>query len=109
MINVLDRWMLENVYNFNIFVTIMMLIYVGSLLVLFFIGKKFGKPDERTNAIYLKIISSMFTTQLIMTGLFISLVDSNIHHFRQFLLLFQAFVFLVGAISAFRLYQKDFR
>ncbi|MGM0890526.1 MAG: 6-aminohexanoate hydrolase [Bacillota bacterium] len=108
MIDVLDRWMLENVVNFNIFVGIMMFIYIGSLLVLFFVGKKFGKPDERTNAIYLKIISSMFTTQLIMTGLFISLVDSDIQHFRQFLLLFQAIVFLVGAISAIRLYQKEF-
>ncbi|MEH7010007.1 6-aminohexanoate hydrolase [Neobacillus niacini] len=108
MIDVLDRWMLENVVNFNIFVGIMMFIYIGSLLVLFFVGKKFGKPDERTNAIYLKIISSMFTTQLIMTGLFISLVDSDIQYFRQFLLLFQAIVFLVGAISAIRLYQKEF-
>ena len=108
MIDVLDRWMLESVGNFNIFVGVMTFIYIGALLVLCFVGKKFGRPDERTNAIYLKIISSMFTTQLIMTGLFISLVDSNIHYFRQFLLLFQAIVFLVGAINAFRLYKKDF-
>ncbi|MCH7320477.1 6-aminohexanoate hydrolase [Solibacillus sp. MA9] len=108
MIDVLDRWMLESVVNFNIFVGIMTFIYIGSLLVLFFVGKKFGKPDERTNSIYLKIISSMFSTQLIMTGMFISLVDNDIQNFRQFLLLFQAIVFLVGAISAFRLYKKDF-
>ncbi|ATP39784.1 6-aminohexanoate hydrolase [Solibacillus sp. R5-41] len=108
MIDVLDRWMLESVVNFNIFVGVMTFIYIGSLLVLFFVGKKFGKPDERTNAIYLKIMSSMFSTQLIMTGVFISLVDNDIQNFRQFLLLFQAIVFLVGAISAFRLYKKDF-
>jgi len=108
MIDVLDKWMLESVGNFNIFVGVMTFIYIGSLLVLFFVGKKFGKPDERTNAIYLKIISSMFTTQLIVTTIFISLVDSNIVYFRQFLLLFQAIVFLVGAINAFRLYKKDF-
>lgn len=108
MIDAVDRWMLESVNNFNLFVAIMTFIYVGSIVVLFFIGRKFGSPDERTNAIYLKIISSMFTTQLIMTAIFISLVDSNIHHFRQFLLLFQSIVFLVGAIRALRLYRKEF-
>ncbi|MEH7505579.1 6-aminohexanoate hydrolase [Neobacillus drentensis] len=108
MIDVLDRWMLESVVNFNIFVGIMMFIYIGSLLVLFFVGKKFGKPDERTNAIYLQITSTMFITQLIVTGLFISWVDRDIQYFRQFLLFFQAIVFLVGAIRSIRLYRKEF-
>lgn len=74
---------------------------------LFYIGKKFGKPDERTNAIYFKITSCMFITQLLMNSIFISLVDSNIQYFRQFFILFQAFVFFVGAVYAFRLYRKE--
>jgi hypothetical protein len=108
MIDLLDRWMLESSVNFNVFVGMMMLIYMGSIVALFFIGKKVGKPNEKTNAIYLRVISSMFFTQLIMTGLFISLVDSNIHNFRQFLLLFQAIVLLIGAVSAFGFYQKGY-
>ncbi|MEQ2527269.1 6-aminohexanoate hydrolase [Robertmurraya yapensis] len=109
MIDVLNNWMLESSQNFNIVVGLTMVLYVGSLLVLFYIGKKFGKPDERTNGIYLKISSCMFTTQLIVSAIFISLVDRNIEYFRQFFILFQAIVFIVGAIYAFRLYRKDFK
>ncbi|PWW28871.1 hypothetical protein DFO73_105107 [Cytobacillus oceanisediminis] len=109
MIDVLNNWMLESSQNFNVIVGLTMVLYVGSLVVLWYICNKFGKPDERTNAIYLKIISCMFTTQLIMNAIFISLVDRNIEYFRQFFILFQGIVFLVGAIYAFRLYRKDFK
>lgn len=109
MINVLNDWMSESIQNFNIIVGLTMLLYVGSLIVLFYIGRKFGRPDERTNAIYLKIISCMFTTQLIMSTIFISFIDQDIQYFRQFFILFQAVVFLVGAIYAFRLYKKDYK
>ncbi|MFD9628343.1 6-aminohexanoate hydrolase [Peribacillus muralis] len=109
MIDVLNNWMLERSQNFNVIVGLTMILYAGSLIVLWYIGNKFGKPDERTNAIYLKIISCMFTTQLIMNAIFISLVDRNIEYFRQFFILFQGIVFLVGAIYAFRLYRKGFK
>ncbi|WP_068677813.1 6-aminohexanoate hydrolase [Oceanobacillus sp. Castelsardo] len=109
MIDVLNNWMLESSYNFNVIVGLTMVLYAGSLFMLFYIGNKFGRPDERTNAIYLKIVSCMFTTQIIMNGIFITLVDSDIEYFRQFLILFQAIVFLVGAIYAFSLYRKDFK
>ncbi|WP_057915596.1 hypothetical protein [Peribacillus muralis] len=109
MIDVLNNWMLESSQNFNVIVGLTMVLYAGSLVVLWYIGKKFGKPDERTNAIYLKIISCMFTTQIIMNAIFISLVDRNIEYFRQFFILFQGLVFLVGAIYAFRLYRKEFK
>ncbi|MRG86000.1 6-aminohexanoate hydrolase [Salinibacillus xinjiangensis] len=108
MIGVLNNWMLESSKNFNVIVGLTIVLYAGSLLVLWYIGNKFGKPDERTNNIYLKIISCMFTTQLIMNAIFISLVDRNIEYFRQFFILFQGIVFLIGAIYAFRLYRKDF-
>ncbi len=109
MIDVLNNWMLESSKNFNVIVGLTMVLYAGSLLVLLYIGNKFGKPDERTNAIYLKIISCMFSTQLIMNAIFISFVDRNIEYFRQFLILFHGIVFLVGAIYALRLYRKDFK
>lgn len=109
MIDTVNDWMLEGSRNFNVVVGFSMVICIGALLVLFYIGKKFGKPDERTNAIYLKIISCMFTTQLFMNAIFISLVDRDIEYFRQFFILFQGIVFLVGAIYAFRLYRRDFK
>ncbi|MGG0821765.1 6-aminohexanoate hydrolase [Paenibacillus turicensis] len=109
MIDVLNHWMSESTQNFNIIVGLTMALYVGSLTVLLYIVNKFGKPDERTNAIYLKIISCMFTTQLIMSTVFITFVDGDIQFFRQFFVLFQAVVFLVGAIYAFRLYKKDYK
>lgn len=109
MIDVLNNWMLESSQNFNVIVGLTMVLYLGSLVVLWYISNQFGKPDERTNAIYLKIISCMFTTQLIMNAIFISLVDRDIEYFRQFFILFQGIVFLVGAIYAYRLYRKDFK
>lgn len=109
MIDLLNKWMLESTDNFNIVVGFTALLLVGSCIALFIIGKKFGQPDERTNGIYLKIISCMFTTQIIMNGLFISLVGRDIENFRQFFILFEALVFFVGAIYSFRLYRKDFR
>lgn len=109
MIDLLNNWMLESSDNFNVIVGLTMVLYVGSLLMLFYVGKKFGKPDERTNAIYLKIISYMFTTQIIMNAIFITLVNRDIEYFRQVFILFQGIVFLVGAIYAFRLYRKDFK
>ncbi|WP_338754956.1 6-aminohexanoate hydrolase [Bacillus sp. FJAT-52991] len=87
----------------------MTLLFSGSGIVLFIIWKKFGQPDERTNAIHLKIISCMFITQLIMNSVFISLVDKDIECFRQIFILFEAFVFFVGAIYSFRLYRKEFK
>ncbi|MEH6942136.1 6-aminohexanoate hydrolase [Bacillus sp. JJ722] len=109
MIDVLNKWMLESTQNFNITVGIITIISLGSLIVLFIICKKFGRPDERTNGIYFKIISCMFLTQLIMNSSFISLVDSNIEYFRQFFLLFNSFVYLIGAIYAYGLYRKEFK
>ncbi|WP_047981912.1 hypothetical protein [Ornithinibacillus contaminans] len=109
MIDVLNEWMLESTTNFNIIAGITMLVYAGSILSLFIISKKFGKPDERTNGIYLKIIVCMFVTQLIMNSIFISWVDRDIDYFRQFFILFQGIVFLVGAVYSFILYRKDFK
>ncbi|QDP40266.1 6-aminohexanoate hydrolase [Radiobacillus deserti] len=109
MIEVLNNWMLESSQNFNMIVGLTMVMYVGSIAVLIFIGKKFGRPDERTNTIYFKITSCMFMTQLIMNSIFISLVDRDIDYFRQFFLLFQGIVFVVGAIYSYSLYKKDFK
>ncbi|MDC2865104.1 6-aminohexanoate hydrolase [Bacillus sp. BP-3] len=108
MIDLLNNWMSESTDNFNTFVGFIALLWLGSIIVLFIIGKKFGRPDERTNAIYLKIISCMFTTQLIMNGAFISLVGKDMY-FRQFFILFEAIVFFVGAIYSVRLYRKEFK
>ncbi|KGR76304.1 hypothetical protein [Ureibacillus sinduriensis] len=109
MVELLNSWMLESSGNFNMIVGLTMVLWVGSLVVQFFFSNKIGKPDERTNAIYLKIISCMFTTQLIMNAIFITFVDRDIEYFRQFFLLFQGVVFLVGAIYTIRLYRKDFK
>ncbi|PFR83636.1 6-aminohexanoate hydrolase [Bacillus cereus] len=100
--------MSESTDNFNIVVGFTTLLWVGSVIVLFIIGKKFGQPDERTNAIYLKIVSCMFFTQLIMNGAFISLVGKDMY-FRQFFILFEAIVFFVGAIYSFKLYRQEFK
>ncbi|CAI8816665.1 6-aminohexanoate hydrolase [Bacillus pseudomycoides] len=108
MIKLLDNWMLESVQNFNIFVGFISLLWVGSVIVLFIIGKKFGQPDERTNGIYFKIISCMFITQMITNTIF-SLVDRDIVYFRQIFVLCQAVVFFVGAIYSFSLYRKEFK
>ncbi|GIN88257.1 hypothetical protein J6TS2_46430 [Heyndrickxia sporothermodurans] len=109
MIDLLNNWMSESTQNFNIIVGITAILFLGSIIALFIIRKKIGQPDERTNAIYLKIISCMFTTQIIMNAIFISLVDRNIEYFRQFFILFQGIVFLIGAIYAFGLYRKEFK
>ncbi|PEL26246.1 6-aminohexanoate hydrolase [Bacillus pseudomycoides] len=108
MIKLLDNWMLESVENFNFFVGFIALLWVGSAIVLFIIGKKFGQPDERTNGIYFKIISCMFITQMITNSIF-SLVDRDIVYFRQIFVLCQAVVFFVGAIYSFSLYRKEFK
>ena len=71
--------------------------------------QKIGKPDERTNAIYFKIISCMFTTQILMNAIFISLVGKDIENFRQIFILFEAFVFFIGAIYSFKLYRQEYK
>lgn len=109
MLDVLNNWMLESTDNFNIIVGLTVVLLVGSLSALAYIQNKIGKPDERTNAIYLKITSVMFSTQLIMFAIFIVLIDRHIEYFRQFLILFQGIVFLVGAIYSFKLYRKEFK
>ena len=109
VIDLIDNWMLESSQNFTIIVGITMVLYIGSVLVLSFIGKKLGKPDEGTNGIYPKVIYCMFTTQIIMNIIFLSSVDRNIEYFRQFFILFQGIPFLIGAIYALRLYRKDFK
>lgn len=109
MIDLLNNWMAESTQNFNIIVGFTTILFLGSVIALFIIRKKIGQPDERTNTIYLKIVSCMFTTQLIVNAVFISWVDSNIKYFRQFFILFQAIVFLIGAIYAFRLYRKELK
>ncbi|PFR21462.1 6-aminohexanoate hydrolase [Bacillus cereus] len=108
MIDLLNKWMLESTDNFNIVVGLTAILFLGSVIALFIICKKFGQPDERTNAIYLKIVSCMFFTQLIMNGAFISLVGKDMY-FRQFFILFEAIVFFVGAIYSFKLYRQEFK
>jgi hypothetical protein len=109
MIDVLNNWMLESSQNFNIIVGLTMLLHAGSIFTLIYISKKFGKPDERTNAVYLKITSCMFTTQIILLTILLTFLDHNLEYFRQLFILFEGIVFLVGAIYAFRLYRMDFK
>ncbi|OFD70130.1 MULTISPECIES: 6-aminohexanoate hydrolase [Bacillus cereus group] len=109
MIDLLNKWMLESTDNFNIVVGFISLLLVGSCIVLIIIYKKIGKPDERTNAIYFKITSRMFTTQILMNAIFISLVGKDIENFRQIFILFEAFVFFVGAIYSFKLYRQEYK
>lgn len=109
MINVLNDWMLESTGNFNVIIGIIMAIFIISFLTLAYVGMRVGKPDERTNGIYLKIASSMFIVQVIMNAIFISLIGIEIEYFRQFFIMFQAIVFLIGAFYSFGLYRKDFK
>ncbi|MGH0942972.1 6-aminohexanoate hydrolase [Bacillus mycoides] len=109
MIDLLNKWMLESTGNFNIVVGLTALLFLGSVIALIIIYKKIGKPDERTNPIYFKIISCMFTTQILMNCIFISLVGKDIKNFRQIFILFEAFVFFVGAIYSFKLYRQEFK
>ncbi|MBC6973924.1 6-aminohexanoate hydrolase [Bacillus pseudomycoides] len=109
MIDLLNKWMLESTNNFNIVVGLTAILFLGSVIALFIISKKFGQPDERTNGIYFKIISCMFTTQILMNCIFISLVGKDIENFRQIFILFEAFVFFVGAIYSFKLYRQEFK
>ncbi|PGZ80705.1 6-aminohexanoate hydrolase, partial [Bacillus cereus] len=71
MIDLLNKWMLESTANFNIVVGLTALLFLGSVIALIIIYKKIGKPIERTNTIYLKIISRMITTQILMNAIFI--------------------------------------
>ena len=108
MIDLLNNWMLKSSQNFNIIVGVTTFLYAVSVIVLVIIIRKFGKSDERTETIKLKIVSTMFITQLIMNTLFILLVDSQIDFFRQIFILFEGITFLVGAVYAFKLYRQDF-
>ncbi|OWT47676.1 hypothetical protein DL97_2846 [Bacillus sp. YF23] len=109
MIDLLNKWMLESTDNFNIVVGFTSVLLVGSCIALIIIYKKIGKPDERTNAIYLKITSRMFSIQILMNAIFISLVGKDIETFRQIFILFEAFVLFVGAIYSFKLYRQEFK
>ncbi|EMN7732100.1 6-aminohexanoate hydrolase [Bacillus cereus] len=109
MIDLLNKWMLESTDNFNIVVGFISVLLVGSCITLIIIYKKIGKPDERTNAIYLKITSRMFSIQILMNAIFISLVGKDIETFRQIFILFEAFVLFVGAIYSFKLYRQEFK
>ncbi|MGN7894617.1 6-aminohexanoate hydrolase [Bacillus sp. 22475] len=109
MIDLLNKWMLESTGNFNIVVGLTALLFLGSVITLIIIYKKIGKPDERTTPIHFKLISCMFTTQILMNCIFISLVGKDIENFRQIFILFEAFVFFVGAIYSFKLYRQEFK
>ncbi|MGE7875190.1 6-aminohexanoate hydrolase [Bacillus paramycoides] len=107
MIDLLNKWMLESTDNFNIVVGLTTILFLSSVIALIIIYKKIGKPDERTNAIYLKIISCMFSTQIIMNAIFISLVGKDIENSRQIFILFEAFVIFIGAIYSSKLYRQE--
>ncbi|MED1412419.1 MULTISPECIES: hypothetical protein [Bacillus] len=109
MIDLLNKWMLESTGNFNIVVGLTALLFLGSVIALIIIYKKIGKPDERTNGIYFKIISCMFSTQILMNCIFISLVGKDIENFRQIFILFEALVIFVGAIYSFKLYRQEYK
>lgn len=109
MINVLDNWMSESVTNFNGVVGITTVVTIISVAVLFWVWKQFGKPDERTNGIFLKITGTMFITSMIVSALFVSWVDKDVQNFRQIYLIMQSPIFIVGAVYSVILYQKDFK
>ncbi|PDY50190.1 6-aminohexanoate hydrolase [Bacillus toyonensis] len=109
MIDLLNKWMLESTGNFNIVVGLTALLFLVSVIALIIIYKKIGKPDEKTNGIYFKIISCMFSTQILMNCIFISLVGKDIEHFRQIFILFEALVIFVGAIYSFKLYRQEYK
>lgn len=109
MITMLDNWMSGSITNFNLIVGITTMATLVSLGVLLWVWKQFGRPDERTNGIFLKITGTMFLTAMIVSALFIGWVDKDIHNFRQIYLIMQSFIFIVGAVYSVILYLKDFK
>ncbi|MCU5041205.1 6-aminohexanoate hydrolase, partial [Bacillus thuringiensis serovar aizawai] len=46
---------------------------------------------------------------ILMNAIFISLVGKDIENFRQIFILFEAFVFFIGAIYSFKLYRQEYK
>lgn len=109
MINMLDNWMSKSVTNFNFIVGVTMVVTVVSIGILFWVWKQFGRPDERTNGIFLKITGMMFSTDMIISSLFIGWVDKDVQNFRQIYLIMQSFIFIVGGVYSVILYLNDFK
>lgn len=108
LINVLDKWMSNNINNFNTFVAIITIVAIVSLIAIVYFSMKIGKLDERTSLVYLKILRAMFITLLISLSTYISLVDSSIIYNRQYLICTIVLALFVGAIMSAIQFKKEF-
>lgn len=107
MIDMLDVWMNDSATNFNIVVGCTALVMVCSLMVLFWNLKKIKYTKKHAKELQFKIIKVMFITAILISVIFISLVDRNVRNFRQIYLLMESSVVVVGALYSFKLY-KDY-
>ncbi len=107
MIDVLDKWMDSSVYNFNMFVGITAILAIISIIAILYFYKKIGKPDERTSIIYLKVSNTMFSTLVLLIAIYISLVDSTIIYFRQYLIFIFSISLLSGAVMSAIQYKRE--
>ncbi|RXZ82432.1 6-aminohexanoate hydrolase [Paenibacillaceae bacterium] len=109
MVEMLDRFLDSNIYYFNAFVGLMLLIGFGSLIVLLIYNRKIGEPDERTTLINLKITRAMFISLLMLLTFYTALVPSGMRYANQYLIFIVTLSLLIGAVKSVRLYLKDIR
>lgn len=108
MIQQLDRW-LDSSSNFNLFVGIIAAVAILSAVAYTYFFTKIGKTDEYGLKIRLNVTNRMFATLTVMLILFVFLVPEGTEHFRQILLGCFSVTSLVGAVSAGRVYIRDFK
>lgn len=107
MIEMLDKWLAASTTNFTIFVGSQTLLAVLALAALLVFSSKLGKADERTDAIRYRIVCAMFYALIVMNGLFVALVDSDMQYFRQYLISGTVIALLVGAIASAYYYFRE--
>lgn len=99
----LKLWADASITHWNIFVTLPMVLAIITVIASFYLIKKIGKADERTNGYY-----KNWAYFVLMSVIILDILFPKTYFIQQFFAYKYAISFFVGALYLGWQYKKDF-
>ncbi|TFJ38731.1 DUF2178 domain-containing protein [Carnobacterium divergens] len=100
----LKEWVTQSPSNLNFLVGLTMLMILIGMCLSYYLLKKIGKPDERTNEYYKKLAYVVLVVIIICDIIF-----PKSYMPYQFYSIKYSLAVLIGSLYLFRQYRKDFK
>ncbi|AST06338.1 hypothetical protein C289_2640 [Anoxybacillus ayderensis] len=107
MLNRIDLWIENDISHFNVFVGIILIIFILSTITIVFLNYKLGKKDERKNLIQLKVSKVVCISLIVFLCFYLLTAENDLTYEKQYLTLGISLSLFSGAIACIYYYVRE--